>query len=176
MLSQCEQNIGAAASPLLESTFNWDDCQKESGHLYQRALDLYNATRTFRTFSAGSTLEIPRVSCDHQCDPQSLREDPRICLLQVHQVLHWYHSAFHVTNVFSSFEALLIDGIQHSLRKLEVSLGAATKQQIEALDMPPVQSWGKKKFAHDVAQNLLSFSSLIARIFHPGNPANHSEE
>ncbi|KAJ1160446.1 hypothetical protein NDU88_000948 [Pleurodeles waltl] len=45
MLSQCEQNIGAAASPLLESTFNWDDCQKESGHLYQRALDLYNATR-----------------------------------------------------------------------------------------------------------------------------------
>lgn len=175
-LSQCEQNIGATADPIKNRKPNWGECQKESGNLYLSALDLYNATRTSRSFSADFTMEIPRVSCDHHCDPRTLREDPHNCLLQVHQVLHWYHNAFQLENVFSNFEARLIGGIKHSLHRLEVSLGAATKQKIEALDIPPVQNWEISYFAQHVAQNLLNFSSLVARIFHPGNPANHSEQ
>ncbi|XP_078506435.1 interleukin-23 subunit alpha [Lissotriton helveticus] len=175
-LSQCEQNIGATAHPLENPKANWSECQKESGNLYLGALDLYNATRTFHSFSADFTMEIPRVSCHHHCDPRTLRKDPDICLRQVHHVLHWYHNAFQLENVFSSFEARLIHGIKHSLHRLEVSLGAATKQKIEALDIPPVQNWEISYFAQHVAQNLLTFSSLVARIFHPGNPANHSEQ
>ncbi|XP_069508941.1 interleukin-23 subunit alpha [Ambystoma mexicanum] len=168
-ISQSERKPGAAASPVHKP--KWEECKQQSRRLYQHARNVYHATKTSQRITP--TVDIPRIHCDDGCDPWSLRREKKRCLHPVLRVLHWYIAVFTSVKVDTSIEAEVI-AVKNGMENLKGHLEAATGLHIAPVPPPTVDEWEREVFMKEVAENLLTFSSLVARIFHPGNPAHHA--
>nr|XP_033791387.1 interleukin-23 subunit alpha-like [Geotrypetes seraphini] len=159
---------------------SWKGCRQESRHLNQLAKQFYNQSQDVfpdPEYPDRTDQWFPRVSCNHSCDPCSLRKGREDCLQKIAEVLHWYQSLFRwmtqeigKEEVFNSTMKRIVrtmDTLQKNLMKHGFTSNASVFQP------PSVEAWKWGFILEKAIWNLISFSSIVARVFTPGDPQHH---
>ncbi|XP_030050555.1 uncharacterized protein LOC115464305 [Microcaecilia unicolor] len=133
----------------------------------------------------------PRVRCNHSCDPCSLKKGSENCLQKIVEVLHWYRSLFQwMTKETKERDVFQhIDPEDEDIMNRIVSITKTIINTMETLQKnlkmhgftssgsvfqpPPVENWQWGYMLEKAAWNLSSFSSIVARVFTPGDPRHH---
>ncbi|XP_029452680.1 interleukin-23 subunit alpha [Rhinatrema bivittatum] len=172
---------GAAGATVQQ--LSWEGCRNESKHLNQLARDFHNQTYEVMVDPENPDREdpsFPRVNCSHSCDPCSLRGGSQSCLQQIVQILHWYRDLFAwMTKAIERKEKFqnLVGVARGILQTMEALQQNLTKHGYASsgsdFESQSVHDWGWGIMLEKAAWNLISFSSIVARVFNPGNPHNH---
>ncbi|XP_066445100.1 interleukin-23 subunit alpha [Eleutherodactylus coqui] len=161
------QDMGVS-SPIHSScsrNCQWNEFKHLTQTLYTQALKIYNSTKSTDNVVLDN---VPRIQCNDHCAPEHLISHKQTCLNRIFDILSYYKSA--LSTLSPSRENKDFTMVKKTISDILCLLQACDAKAIN----PETPKLVTEEFLRrHIGSPLLSVSILIARVFSPGDPANH---
>ncbi|XP_039605863.1 interleukin-23 subunit alpha-like [Polypterus senegalus] len=115
---------------------------------------------------------VPYIESADRCDPAGLRSNSKLCLSKISAILQTYIGLFEKMGGSCDWDN---SDLKEEMLYLQKHLKARGINE-SGKKMGAVQAWMCHSLPQALLQRLTSFSSIVARVFAPGDPAKHTED